>query len=212
MSDIFEQLKVAVLEGEAEDVKKLSQQVLDEGIDPLKAINEGMVPGMNEVSNLFEKKEYFVPDLLVASRALKAGLNILLPHVSVKSEAAGKVVMGTVAGDIHEIGKNIVSALLETSGFEVVDIGVDVPTEKFVEVVKEGDYDILGISALLTFTMPEVPKIIDALKEAGVRDKIKIMVGGAPVSQEFADKVGADGYAKDGVSAVRLAQRLVQKN
>ena len=120
--------------------------------------------------------------------------------------------MGTVAGDIHEIGKNIVSALLETSGFEVVDIGVDVPTEKFVEVVKEGDYDILGISALLTFTMPEVPKIIDALKEAGVRDKIKIMVGGAPVSQEFADKVGADGYAKDGVSAVRLAQRLVQKN
>jgi corrinoid protein of di/trimethylamine methyltransferase len=208
---ILEQLKEAVLEGEQDSVVTLANQVLESGHDPLDAINNGMIPGMDEASTKFDEKEYYVPDLLVAARALKAGLDILLPKVSMKREITGRVGMGTVAGDIHEIGKNIVIALLETAGFEVIDLGVDVPTEKFVEAVREQNLDVLGISALLTFTMPEIPKVVEALQEAGLREKVKVVIGGAPLSDSFAERAGVDGYAKDGVKAVQMVKKLVQK-
>ena len=212
MENIFELLKEAVLNGEQEEVESLAQQVLNSGVEPLEAINKGMIAGMEGASAKFDEKEFYVPDLLVAARAMKKGLELLLPHVKGKRDISGKVAIGTVAGDIHEIGKNIVSALLDTAGFEIIDLGVDVPSEKFVQIVKEEKPDVLGISALLTFSMPEVSIIIEALKEAGLRDKVKIVVGGAPVSQEFADRVGADGFAKDAVKAVQLIKELLQKN
>lgn len=212
MFTLLEQLREAVLNGEDGEVRVLTKQVLDTGVDPLEAINKGMVLGMDEASKKFDEKEYYVPDLLVAARALKTGLEILLPYVSVKRDVTGRVAIGTVAGDVHDIGKNIVIALLETAGFEVIDLGVDVPAEKFVQTVQEGTIDVLGISALLTFTMQEIPKIIEALQETGVRDKVKVVIGGAPVSESFAERVGADGYAKDGVKAVQLVKQLVQKS
>jgi 5-methyltetrahydrofolate--homocysteine methyltransferase len=167
---------------------------------------KGLVPAMAEVGRLFEEGEYFVPEMLIAARAMQGGLNLLKPLlISEKVEPVGKVVIGTVKGDLHDIGKNLVAIMMEGAGFEIVDLGTDVPVEKFVSEVKEKKADILAMSALLTTTMTTMPTVITALKDAGIRDGVKVMVGGAPVTQEFAAQIGADGYSQDASQAARLA-------
>ncbi|MEJ2013984.1 MAG: corrinoid protein, partial [Anaerolineales bacterium] len=172
-------------------------------------LNLGLVPPMVEIGNLYERGEVYVPEMLIAAHAMKAGMQVLRPElVKAGVEPLGRVVIGTVQGDIHDIGKNLVAMLLEGAGFEINDLGVDNSPEEFVEAVKNGA-EILGLSGLLTTTIPSMPRTIQALKEAGLREKVKVIVGGAPVTQEFADEIGADGYAPDAASAVRLAKSLL---
>ena len=172
-------------------------------------LNQALVPPMVEIGELYEKGEVYVPEMLVAAHAMKAGMEILRPElVKAGVEPLGKIALGTVQGDIHDIGKNLVGMMLEGAGFEVVDLGIDVPAEKFVEAAQTG-VDLLGMSGLLTTTIPAMPLVIQALKEAGVRDQIKIMVGGAPVTEAFKQEIGADGYAPDAASAVRVAKQLI---
>lgn len=211
MSNWNEALRDAVLRGDNSGAEEVAQKALDAGVDPLELINYGLVEGMNETGRRFEAKEYYVPDLLIAARAMKAALNLILPEVKVERATAGTVVMGTVEGDIHDIGKSIVCTLLETGGFKVIDLGVNVPVAKFVEAVKEHQPQIVGISALLTFTMPGMKLVIEAFEAAGVRESVKVIVGGAPVSDEFARKIGADAYAPDAVKAVERVRQLVSQ-
>jgi 5-methyltetrahydrofolate--homocysteine methyltransferase len=171
-------------------------------------LNEGLIPAMGEVGCRFEAGEYYLPEMLVSAQAMKASLNLLRPLlVERKVEPMGRVVVGTVQGDLHDIGKNLVSMMLEGAGFEVVDLGVDVPPGKFVEAARGAQ--VIGLSALLTTTMPTMGRVIPALKEAGVRDQVKVIVGGAPVTQAFADQIGADGYGPDASSAVRKVKELL---
>ncbi len=205
---LFRQLEAAVIDGDFDGVERLAKEVLEKKVDILSAINNGLTAGMEETSDRFDKKEFYVPELLQSARAMKSGLAILLPELTVSKESKGKVAVGTVEGDIHDIGKNIVASLLETAGFTVEDLGVDVPTEKFVEAAK--NVDVLGISALLTFSMTNMEDIIKSLEDAGIRDKVKVIIGGAPVSNDYANKIGADGYAEDGVKAVRLVKSIIK--
>lgn len=205
---LFGQLEAAVIDGDFDGVERLAKEVLEKKVDILSAINNGLTAGMEETSDRFDKKEFYVPELLQSARAMKSGLAILLPELTVSKESKGKVAVGTVEGDIHDIGKNIVASLLETAGFTVEDLGVDVPTEKFVEAAK--NVDVLGISALLTFSMTNMEDIIKSLEDAGIRDKVKVIIGGAPVSNDYANKIGADGYAEDGVKAVRLVKSIIK--
>ncbi len=169
-----------------------------------------MVPAMSEVGRRYECEEYFVPELLLAARAMKGSLELIRPLLSARGvEPAGRVVIGTVKGDLHDIGKNLVASLLEGGGFEVVDLGADVAPEKFVQAVKDRNANIVCLSALLTVTMPSMKTTMEALKSAGVRDRIKVMIGGAPVTQQYADEIGADGYGENASVAVNLARRLV---
>jgi methanogenic corrinoid protein MtbC1 len=171
-----------------------------------------MIPAMDEVGRLFEAQDYFIPELLLSGRAMKAALEPLRPLLAASgAQPTGRVVIGTVKGDLHDIGKNLVGSMLEGAGFEVFDLGIDVPVEKFVDAVKTRTPDILALSALLTVTMPEMKKTIEAIGEAGIRGQIKIIVGGAPVTREFADAVGADGYGDNASSAVTLARALLGK-
>jgi corrinoid protein of di/trimethylamine methyltransferase len=211
--EILNSLAQAVIDGEPEDAAELAQQALDEGLDPLLCINEGLTPGMNRVGELFESGEYFLPDLIIGGEAMKAALEILEPALVEGRErhVLGRVVLGTVAGDLHEIGKTLVGTLLTANGFLVSDIGIDKSADDFVAAVQENQADIVGASALLTTTMPQQERIIEALREAGLRDKVKVMVGGAPVTAAWAEKVGADGYAEDAIGAVGLAKRLMGK-
>jgi 5-methyltetrahydrofolate--homocysteine methyltransferase len=209
MPDLKE-LYEAVVSGNAKATQALTQQALAEGVDPLKLVNEYMVPAMDEVGRRFEANEYFVPELLISARAMKASLELIRPLLAARGDKpVGRVAIGTVKGDLHDIGKNLVASLLEGGGFEVIDLGVNVTPEKFIETVNTKQANIVAMSALLTTTMPSMKTTIDALKQAGVRDKVKILIGGAPITQKYADEIGADGYSENAVGAVALAKRAV---
>jgi 5-methyltetrahydrofolate--homocysteine methyltransferase len=209
MTDL-KQLHDAVVNGDAKATHNLTQQALAEGIDPLKLVNEHMVPAMNEVGRRFECNEYFVPELLISARAMKAALELIRPLLTARGDKpVGRVAVGTVKGDLHDIGKNLVSSLLEGGGFEVIELGVNVAPERFIAAVKEQQANIIAMSALLTTTMPAMKTTIDALKQAGVRSQVKVLIGGAPITQRYAQEIGADGYAENAVGAVALAKKAV---
>ncbi|HWQ92970.1 MAG TPA: corrinoid protein [Clostridia bacterium] len=206
----LKKLYEAVVNGDAKSAHAITQQALAEGVDPLTLVNEHMVPAMDEVGRRFEANEYFVPELLISARAMKSALDIIRPLLTARGDKpAGRVAIGTVKGDLHDIGKNLVASLLEGGGFEVVDLGVNVPPEKFIEAVRDKSANVIAMSALLTTTMPAMKTTIDALKQAGVRDKVKILIGGAPITQKYADEIGADGYSENAVGAVALAKKAV---
>jgi corrinoid protein of di/trimethylamine methyltransferase len=200
----------AILNGNAKLAVEATRKSLDAGVGALELVSREMVPAMDEVGRRFECEDYFVPELLLAARAMKGSLELIRPLlVATGAEPAGRVAIGTVKGDLHDIGKNIVAAMLEGGGFEIIDLGADVSPEKFVDAVRTRRANLVCLSALLTVTMPSMKTIIEALREAGVRDSVKVMVGGAPVTQRFADQIGADGYSENAVSAVALARKLV---
>lgn len=204
--ELLEQISEALQKGKAKEVKAMVQQAIDEGIDPAAILNEGLLAGMNEVGIKFKNNEIYVPDVLIAARAMKAGMEILRPLLVAEGvKAKGKVVIGTVKGDLHDIGKNLVAMMMEGQGLEVIDLGTDVPAEKFIEAVIENNAEIIACSALLTTTMGEMKNVVEAAKEAGIRDKVIIMVGGAPVNETFAKSIGADLYAPDAASAAEEA-------
>ena len=206
---MLEDISSAVQRGKRKEVKPLVQQALDEGMDPAVILNEGLVPAMDIIGEKFSAGEVFVPEMLVAARAMSAGTDVLKPYlVKEGAEPIGKAVIGTVKGDMHDIGKNLVRMMIESKGFEVTDLGVDVAPEQFVAFLQENeDTDIVCCSALLTTTMPEIQATIKAIEAAGLRDNVKVMVGGAPITQAFADEVGADAYTADaGAAAVRAAE------
>ena len=200
----------AILNGKLEQAVDVTNQANADGVEPQAIINGYMIKAMEEVGQRFQRGEAFVPNLLMAARAMKGSLDILKPLMKGDaSNTLGKVVIGTVKGDLHDIGKNLVASMLEGCGFEVINLGVDVPSEKFIAAIKENNADILCLSALLTTTMNYMKDVIEALKADGLRDKVKVMVGGAPVTALFAEQVGADGYSEDASEAVALARRLV---
>ncbi|HHY87449.1 MAG TPA: cobalamin-binding protein [Chloroflexi bacterium] len=209
MNQILKGIYDAILEGERENTKKQVQAALEQGVEA-RTILDKMIEAMGEVGRLFEEGEYFVPEMLISARSMQEGLGVLKPHLAEADvKAVGKVVAGTVKGDLHDIGKNLVVMMLEGGGFEVVDLGCDVSPEQFVQAVKETGAQIVAMSALLTTTMPNMKVTIDALKEAGLRDKVKVMVGGAPLNAQYAEQIGADGYSPDAPGAVRLAKSLL---
>lgn len=209
-ADILIQLADAVAEGDEELVAELTNKAVSAGMEPVQVINDGLTVGINIVGDRFEAGEYFLPDLLLGSKAMEVGIGILEPLMaSGGREFIGKVIMGTVEGDLHSIGKNIVITMLRAAGFEVYDLGVDVPTSKFAEEIKKINPDIVGISALLTSTVARQQEIIEYLKEEGMRERVKVIIGGAPISQSWADKIGADGYAEDAINAAKVAKNLL---
>lgn len=204
-------ITTSIVEGEPDKTVDLTRQAIEANIEPLAIIDGGLVPGMNVVGEKFQSGEYFLPHLIIAASGMQQAMELLEPELQARQETverAGTVVIGSVAGDIHEIGKSLVGTMMVANGFQVYDLGVDVPTETFVAKVQETGADILGLSALLTTTMTVQRQIIEALEEAGIRDQVKVIIGGAPVNQEWADTIGADGYADDAVGAIELAKRL----
>jgi len=200
----------AVLNGDASTARAETIKALADGVPPGDILHKACVPAMTKVGELFEAGEKFVPEMLISARAMQAAMEVLKPQlVDAGVVSAGKVVIGTVAGDLHDIGKNLVSMMLEGAGFEIVDLGSDVSADQFIEAVQKNEPDIVGMSALLTTTMTSIGTTIDALVDAGLRDKVKILIGGAPVTQDFADKVGADGFAPDAGSAARVAKSVM---
>jgi 5-methyltetrahydrofolate--homocysteine methyltransferase len=209
MEDL-KQLYDAIVDGQAGKAKTVTTNALAEGVDPQDILNKFMIPAMDEVGRRFETNEYFVPELLIAARAMKGALAILKPSLtSTGAKPIGKVAIGTVKGDLHDIGKNLVAAMLEGGGFEIIDLGVDVTPEKFIGAVKDKGANVIALSALLTTTMPSMKTTIEGLKEAGIRSQVKVMIGGAPVTQKYADEIGADGYSDNASAAVALARKLV---
>lgn len=209
---LLAEMKTAVLEGEIGEGEVLARRALEAGMDPLECIEAGFVAGINEVGALYEEGEMFLPELVAAAEVMKEALAVLEPELlkSQKSrDILGKVIIGSVAHDIHDIGKDIVASMLTASGFEVHNLGIDIPGETFVARVKELNPDILGMSALLTTTMPEQKNVIEMLKEEGLRDKVKVMVGGAPVNREWSESINADGFAENAVEAVKVAKSLL---
>jgi 5-methyltetrahydrofolate--homocysteine methyltransferase len=204
----FKKIVEAILVGDVEKTKALTQEILNKGVSPHDVIEKGLMEGMNLVGDKFENREYFLPDLLVAAEAVKRATEIIKPHLK-GEKGRGTVVIGTVSGDIHDLGKNLVVSTLEASGFRVVDLGVDVPSEKFVNAVKEKKANIVAISALITTTMLGMKDIIDAMVKDGIRKEVKVIVGGAPLDEEFARKIGADRYARSSRDATRKAVELV---
>jgi len=199
-----------LIKGKAPEVKELVQRAIDEGEDVEKVLNEGLVAGMNVVGVKFKANEFYVPEVLIAARAMKAGMGILRPILAEKNiKGVGTVVLGTARGDLHDIGKNLVAMMLEGAGFEIIDLGVDVSPEKFIETAKEKKADLIGLSALLTTTMPSMKDVVKAVGESSLKDKVKVMIGGAPLTQSYADEIGADGYAPDAASAVDEAKQLL---
>jgi 5-methyltetrahydrofolate--homocysteine methyltransferase len=198
-----------VIEGNVREVESGVKAALAEGVPADVILNETLISAMDQVGCLFEEGELYVPEMLISARAMQAGLNLLKPHLAATdTKSAGIVAIGTVKGDLHDIGKNLVAMMLEGAGFKIIDLGVDAPPEAFVKAVQEGA-QIIGMSALLTTTMTNMGLITEALKAAGLRDQVKIMIGGAPVTQEFANSIGADGFAPDASSATRVARQLL---
>lgn len=209
MEGLLEELYTAILEGQRDVAKEMVELSLQEGLDPADVL-DAMVKAMGEVGRLFEEGEYFVPEMLIAARAMKTGMEILKPRlVDADIQPVGKIIAGTVKGDLHDIGKNLVCMMLEGAGFQVVDLGTDVSPEAFVAAVNEHQPDFMAISALLTTTMPSMQSTIEALKTAGLRDHVKVLIGGAPINNAYAEKIGADGYAQDASRAVKLAKSLI---
>jgi len=209
--ELFKRLKEAVVNGDPEEVSKIAKKVVEVGIDPLEAVEKALVVGVLELGDKWVKGEAFIADVVAAADAMKVGLSILKNEIVKRGRSIkylGRIVIGTVEGDIHDIGKSIVATLWEASGFEVIDLGVDVPPKKFVEAVKQYKPDVVGMSALLTTSMLKQRETIEAIKQAGLRDKVKIVIGGAPTTEEWAKEIGADGWAPDAFSAVQLIKRL----
>ena len=210
MEPVIKEIFDGILNGNQKVVPGKINEALDAGLQPAYILNEGMVAAMAEVGRLFEEGEYYVPEMLIAARAMQAGLAVLKPKlVQSDFKSAGKVAIGTVKGDLHDIGKNLVSMMLEGAAFEIVDLGTDVSPEKFVDSVKTSGVNIVAMSALLTTTMPNMKTTIEALVTAGVRDQVKVIIGGAPVTESYAKQIGADGYSPDASRAVALAKSLV---
>ena len=209
--EMYAKLTQAVIDGEPEDAELLAKEALEQGLDPLSCINEGLTKGIQKVGELFASGEYFLPELIIGAEAMKKALAVLEPAMvgDQSREVAGRVVLGTVEGDMHEIGKTLVGTMLIANGFQVFDIGADKNAGEFIAAVQENNADIVGASALLTTTMLQQKKLIESLQEANLRDKVKVMIGGAPVTESFALEIGADGYAEDAISAVDLAFRLI---
>lgn len=210
--EILARLRDAIVNLDYEGIRDVAREAIEAGLSPYEAIMEGMAKGMDIVGQKYEQGEYFLAELIMAGETMKEGLSVLEPYMK-KGEIKhiGKVVIGTVEGDLHDIGKNIVITLLTASGFEVVDLGVDVSAEKFVEAVRKHKPDIVAMSALLTTTMVNMEKVVKALEEAGLRDKVKIIVGGAPLTEEFAKQIGADAYGRDAVVGVEICRRWVSE-
>ncbi len=207
---VLNEISEALLVGNAAKVKELVEKALSEGSSPRDIIQQGLIPGMNVVGAKFKNNEYYVPEVLIAARAMHAGLDIVKPLLADSGmEPTGRVAIGTVKGDLHDIGKNLVAMMLEGAGFEINDLGIDVTADKFVEAAKDGSAEVIAMSALLTTTMPSMVDTIKALEAAGLRDKVKVMIGGAPVTQNYADEIGADGYSPDAASAVDKAKELL---
>ncbi|MBN2501368.1 MAG: corrinoid protein [Anaerolineales bacterium] len=199
-----------VLAGDMGAVKETVQAAVDSGVESEAILKQGLIPAMGEVGRLFEEGEYFVPEMLIAARAMQAGLEIIKPMlVESGVEPLGKVAIGTVQGDLHDIGKNLVAMMMEGAGFEIYDLGVDVPADNFIQAVKDNQVHILALSALLTTTMPNMQAVITQLQEAGLREQVKVLIGGAPVTTEYATEIGADGYAADASQAASLAKSLM---
>ena len=210
MSTLLEQLSTAVLEGNIDETPGLVEQALDEGLSPKDILDNGLVLGMGEVGARFKRGDMYVPEVLMSADAMHAGLDILRPHLTATGASlVGTIVLGTVKGDLHDIGKNLVGMMCEGSGFEVINLGFNVDPELFVEAIKEHQPDIVGMSALLTTTMRAMGHTVRAIEEAGLRDQVKIMVGGAPVDAEFAERIGADGYGSNAPAAADLANQFV---
>jgi 5-methyltetrahydrofolate--homocysteine methyltransferase len=210
MSEIYERLSTAVLEGDAEKSHKLVERGLKKGLSPKEILDNGLIVGMDEVGARFKRGDMFVPEVLMSADAMASGMEILRPLlVESGAEMLGKIVMGTVKGDLHDIGKNLVSMLCEGAGFEIINIGFNAEPEKFIAAIKEHQPQIIGMSAMLTTTMRAMGQTIKAIEEAGLRDQVKVMVGGAPVDKEFADAIGADGYGSNAPSGADMAKQLV---
>lgn len=204
-----QELFEAILTGNAKKAEEVTKAALAEGADPQELLGKYMIPAMDQVGARFECNEYFVPELLIAARAMKTSLALLTPALNkAGAKAVGHVVIGTVQGDLHDIGKNLVASMLEGGGFEVTDLGVDVPPEKFVQVAQAKEGTVVALSALLTTTMTQMKAVVEALEAAGIREKTKVMIGGAPITQQYADEIGADGYSDNASAAVALARKL----
>jgi len=208
--NILNEIQAAVIEGRAPNVENLTRQALDEKLSLDDIINDGFIAAMSIVGDKFRKNEIYVPEMLIAARAMKSGLKVLEPLIMAgERKYLGKVLIGTVKGDLHDIGKNLVSMMIQGGGYEVIDLGVDVSADKFITAIKENQPQVIGLSALLTTTMPNMKDTIIAIEKAGLRNQVKILVGGAPVSQLFADEIGADGFAADAGSAVELIKAVL---
>ena len=210
MTEYFGILSKAVLDGDQEKVASTVQEAMDSGVSALDILDNGLVPGVQALGALFKDGQVYLPEILISTRAMNRGVELLKPHLSsADMSRKGTVVVGTVEGDLHDIGKNLVGMMLSSNGFEVVDAGVDVNAETFVSRARESNADIIAMSGLLTTTITYFPVVVEALEEAGMKDKVKVMIGGAPVTREFADEIGAEGFAEDCASAVDEATRLM---
>ena len=210
MTDIIDTIRELVVGGKFHDIEEHVQRAVDSGTDLNLLINDALISAMDIVGKRFADGDIYVPEMLVSAKTMKQGLDIIKPLLtSGEIENRGTIVMGTVKGDLHDIGKNLVIMMMEGAGFRIIDLGVDVKIEDLIDTVKKEDADVLGLSALLTTTMPEMEKVIEALEEAGLRNQIKVIVGGAPIDQKFADQIGADGFGADAVEAVQLAREIV---
>jgi 5-methyltetrahydrofolate--homocysteine methyltransferase len=208
--EILQKISEELQKGNYQEVPKLVQEALNAKIPPAKILSDGLVAGMDIVGDKFRRDELFMPEVLISAKAMQAGMEILRPKlIEAGAKLAGKIVVGTVKGDLHDIGKNLVGMLMEGAGFQVIDLGIDVPSEKFVEAVKTQKPNLLGLSALLTTTMPKMKEVMESLVEAGIRNSVKVMVGGAPLTEKFAKDIGANGYAPDAASAVEKARELI---
>ncbi|MDZ7263592.1 MAG: corrinoid protein [candidate division KSB1 bacterium] len=207
---VLQELATAIINGKMTDTEKLVQQALDANIPVQEILNKGMIAGMDVVGQKFKNNEFYVPEVLIAARAMKAGMKILKPRLAESGvQPIARLALGTVKGDLHDIGKNLVAMMLEGAGFEIIDLGVDVPPEKYLAAIKDKQVKVIGMSALLTTTMLNMKTTIDALKSSGLRNSVKVIIGGAPVTQSYADEIGADGYAADAATAVSVVKQLL---